>query len=190
MAPTSPGIFLIPDPSGVVSHNAAVLFANSAWLVVPQSLAAALQIPQNCLGSGLNPASICGQAARVGDFLQVYATGLGSATAGGAPNGPVLPTGTVAPASANPIYQTIEIPNVTIGGVPAKVLFSGLAPGFAGVYQINIQVPTGVTTGDQVPLHRERFEGHSYHRSSAVTRWCRCAETTSSATASTSSACM
>ena len=36
---------------------------------------------------------------------------------------------------------------VMIGGVTASVLFSGDAPGFIGVSQINAQIPTGVTSG-------------------------------------------
>jgi len=40
----------------------------------------------------------------------------------------------------------------TIGGQPAKVLFAGLAPGFAGLYQVNVVVPTGVTTGADIPV--------------------------------------
>jgi uncharacterized protein (TIGR03437 family) len=39
-----------------------------------------------------------------------------------------------------------------LGGVDAPVLFSGLAPGFAGLYQVNIQVPTGVPPSDAVLL--------------------------------------
>jgi uncharacterized protein (TIGR03437 family) len=38
-----------------------------------------------------------------------------------------------------------------VGGVPAKVLFSGIAPGFPGEYQIDFQVPAGVD-GDDVPV--------------------------------------
>ena len=39
-----------------------------------------------------------------------------------------------------------------IGGVPATVSFSGIAPGNAGQYQINVQVPDGVKPGDDVTL--------------------------------------
>jgi uncharacterized protein (TIGR03437 family) len=37
----------------------------------------------------------------------------------------------------------------TAGGQPAEVLFSGLAPGFIGLYQINIRVDTLVPAGEQ-----------------------------------------
>jgi uncharacterized protein (TIGR03437 family) len=40
-------------------------------------------------------------------------------------------------------------PAVTIGGVNAIVSFSGLAPGFVGLYQINVEIPAGVKTGNQ-----------------------------------------
>jgi len=36
---------------------------------------------------------------------------------------------------------------VTIGGRPAEVLFAGMT--LAGLYQINLRVPAGLTAGDQ-----------------------------------------
>jgi uncharacterized protein (TIGR03437 family) len=41
---------------------------------------------------------------------------------------------------------------VTIGGVPANVSFSGLAPGYVGLYQVNAQVPAGLAANDAVPV--------------------------------------
>jgi uncharacterized protein (TIGR03437 family) len=58
----------------------------------------------------------------------------------------------VAPIDGSTLYETPTLPTVTVGGVAAQVLFSGLAPGFAGLYQMDIQVPGGVANGDDVPV--------------------------------------
>ena len=85
-----------------------------------------------------------------GEAVLIYATGLG-------PVSPAPPTG--APASASPLSLTSITPVVTVGGMVADVLFSGLAPGFVGLYQVNIAVPLSapsgnldvvILTGDQV----------------------------------------
>jgi uncharacterized protein (TIGR03437 family) len=54
-------------------------------------------------------------------------------------------SGAVAPSS--PLSTTTAIPRVTVGGVSAQVLFSGLAPGSVGEYQINILVPANAPSG-------------------------------------------
>ncbi len=74
-----------------------------------------------------------------GEALQIYCTGLGTVT-------PPSPTG--AAASTTTLSYTDNAVGVYIDGVTAKVLFSGLAPGFGGLYQINITVPSGLSTGD------------------------------------------
>jgi uncharacterized protein (TIGR03437 family) len=83
------------------------------------------------------------QPAQPGDFLTIYATGLGLVT-----NTP--PSGS--PGLANPLSETTTVPLVTIGGAPATVTYSGLAPGFVGLYQINVLVPPNLPTGDALPL--------------------------------------
>ncbi|MCU1330294.1 MAG: repeat containing protein, partial [Bryobacterales bacterium] len=75
--------------------------------------------------------------------ISIYCTGLGPVT-----NQP----GTGEAASATTLSGTIVPPTVTIGAVPAEVLFSGLAPGFVGLYQINARVPIGAPAGEAVPL--------------------------------------
>jgi uncharacterized protein (TIGR03437 family) len=148
MAAAQPGMFFIQDPSNPVRRTAAALFANTAWRVMPFSQARALGIPDNC--AGLDPAAMCGQPAAPGANIQVYATGLGKATPGGDPSGRVLPTGSVAPADGSPLYLTVQTPVVTVGGVPVQIQFSGLAPGFAGLYQVNFQIPESAPAGDDV----------------------------------------
>ena len=39
--------------------------------------------------------------------------------------------------------------DVTVAGVAAKVLFSGQAPGFPGLNQVNVQLPDGIPSGLQ-----------------------------------------
>ena len=53
------------------------------------------------------------------------------------------------PAGSNPLSNSIVKPTVTIGGVNAPAQFSGLAPGFAGLNQINVVVPAGINAGNQ-----------------------------------------
>jgi minor extracellular serine protease Vpr len=44
---------------------------------------------------------------------------------------------------------TLATPTITIGGQTANVSFSGLAPGYADLYQVNATVPAGIGTGAQ-----------------------------------------
>jgi uncharacterized protein (TIGR03437 family) len=56
-------------------------------------------------------------------------------------------------------------PQVSVGGLFANVLWFGDAPGYPGYFQVNFQVPSGVATGDAVPV-RLLYFGRS---SNAVT---------------------
>ena len=47
-------------------------------------------------------------------------------------------------ASSTTIYHTTANVTVTIGGVSGPALFSGLTPTFAALYQVNVQVPSGI----------------------------------------------
>jgi len=129
-------------------RNAVAVAANTAWIAMPTSMANNMGLPTNCS----NAASVCGQPAKRGDYLQIYSTGLGIATPNGDPNGAVLPTASLAPASGSPLYVTVVTPTVTIGGEQAPLLFSGVAPGYNGLYQVDVQIPADLTPGNDVPL--------------------------------------
>jgi uncharacterized protein (TIGR03437 family) len=149
MAPVDVGLFRITDPSDSARNNGAVLFAGTAWRVMPASMAAAIGFPA-CTNAAL--ATACAQPAKAKDVIELFVTGLGKATPNGDPNGQPLATGTLAPADGSTIYKTVATPTVTIGGLAATVSFSGIAPGNAGLYQINVTVPDGVPVGNDVPV--------------------------------------
>ncbi len=73
-----------------------------------------------------------------GDSVFVYATGLGPAT-----NEPL--SGAAAP--SGPLALARGSVKVSISGIPCNVQFAGLAPGFAGVFQINFKVPQNAQPG-------------------------------------------
>jgi uncharacterized protein (TIGR03437 family) len=81
--------------------------------------------------------------ANKGEFVSLYCTGLGNVR--NRPN-----TGAASP--SNPFADTLTTPIVTVGNVPATVSFSGLAPGFVGLYQVNIKIPDNAPSGDAVPV--------------------------------------
>ena len=110
MAPASPGIFTISDPSDPTKRFATALLANTAWLALPDATSEALGLPTDCAETGVNPASFCGQPLRPGDAFQLFLTGLGKATPDGNPESNPLPTGSVAPVDGKPLYLTNHEP--------------------------------------------------------------------------------
>jgi uncharacterized protein (TIGR03437 family) len=79
--------------------------------------------------------------AKPGEIIHLYFTGLGAVT-------PRIATGAVTPLS--PLYR-LQTPPVcqfqeANRSVDATILFAGLAPGFIGVDQVDLQIPSGLTT--------------------------------------------
>lgn len=122
MTATSPGIFSLNSQG---SGPGAILISDSADLAQ-----AAGSVP----GRTARPA-------KRGEYISIYCTGLGAVS-----NQPG--SGAAAGASST----TTAAPSVTIGGMPAGVSFSGLAPGFAGLYQVNAQVPDNAPAGSAIPV--------------------------------------
>lgn len=88
-----------------------------------------------------------------GRVLQVFANGTGASFVDFTTGQPLtIASGVIAPTNGVPLYATSFMPTATIGGVPAAIQFSGLAPGFVGLWQLNIVIPQNAPTGNAVPL--------------------------------------
>jgi uncharacterized protein (TIGR03437 family) len=82
-----------------------------------------------------------GQPAKAGDILIIYCAGLGAVD-------PPIDAGI----AVDRLIQTANPVGLTIDGVQAQVLFSGLTGGLTGLYQVNAKMPDVVTPGDAVPV--------------------------------------
>lgn len=80
-----------------------------------------------------------GNPARAGETVQIYLTGLGAVS-------PAVADGAAAPATP-PFANVLSQVAVTVGGRPCAVVFSGLAPTLAGLYQLNVTLPAGLPPG-------------------------------------------
>ena len=76
-----------------------------------------------------------------GGVIQVFATGLG-------PTNPPLRTGEPAPSDPVAVLAPETQLAASVGGIAGEIQFKGLAPGFVGLYQVNITVPAGLAPGD------------------------------------------
>jgi uncharacterized protein (TIGR03437 family) len=77
---------------------------------------------------------------RRGEVVYFYATGLGAVS-----NRPADGEA----ARGEPLSRALVTPEVTIGGVACEVLFAGLAPSLAGVFQVNVRIATSAGSGVQ-----------------------------------------
>ena len=99
----------------------------------------------NGLGYGATEHATTGQVvtatnpAQPGETVAVFVSGLGATL-------PAVTEGTAGP--TNPLANTIQTIIAYVGGVEATVGYAGLAPYLAGLYQVNLTVPTTVTAGD------------------------------------------
>jgi len=80
--------------------------------------------------------SVPTKAASAGETIVLWGTGFGNTT-------PLAPIGQVVP----PAAYSVSGVTVMIGNTPATVYGTALTPGYAGLYQVAIQVPASLATG-------------------------------------------
>ena len=120
---TEPG--LLAPPSFILkgAQNVVALFSGTLTYVLP-----------------VNLAGVVTARARPGDNITLYGIGFGLVT-------PDTPAGQI-------VQQTsvLQTPfQILFAGIPATVTYAGFAPGYVGLYQINVVVPN-VAASDSVPL--------------------------------------
>lgn len=93
-----------------------------------------------------------------GETVVLYLTGLGAVS-------PSVPDGSAAP--SNPFSRTTSVLTIYLNGVcpnspncnASNISYQGLAPGFAGLYQVNFQIPLTAASGSAVPLAIQTTNG-------------------------------
>jgi uncharacterized protein (TIGR03437 family) len=121
---------VIVTNSKVVSNAAAVYIPATAVpgiFIYGSNRAVAQNLPSYALNTTSAPAP-------AGSSIVVYFTGGGPVQGGSS-----LVTGHPTPSG---LYPVTESSSVTVGGLPATIEFIGLSPGFVGLYQANIVIPT------------------------------------------------
>jgi len=127
----TPGQLAFRLPNGAASGDFRVQHAGVESAAVPLRIAGPARPGIFTLSQdGKGPGAILPASARRGAVVEIYCTGLGA---------------TLPPAEG--LERTRLDPQVEIGGRDAEVLFSGLAPGLLGVYQVNARVPVDAAAG-------------------------------------------
>jgi uncharacterized protein (TIGR03437 family) len=126
--------------------------ANSNTVTVPVAATAPGVFTADQSGSGIGAmrhtdaaATIidAGHPAAPGETIQIYLTGMGAVN-------PSVADGTAG--TITTLYQTVSDVVVLVAGQPATFLFKGLAPGFPGLYQFNVTLPTFLGSTGNLPL--------------------------------------
>jgi uncharacterized protein (TIGR03437 family) len=131
--------------------NIPFAFVNPGVFALPDGHGAILHTSDYSVVTPENPA-------RPGEIVAIYATGLGYV-----PSPP--PTGM--PASASPLSRCGWEYRARVAGVAGETLFCGLAPGYAGLYQLNVRLPQNLASGlHDLVLERAKFS--DYYRAPPV----------------------
>ena len=142
----STSVARIERPDGTALNGLSVISSSAPAIFKLNGTSAGAVLNQdNTVNAPNNPAPR-------GSVIQIFATGAGDTT-------PLLAPGQAAPANGDPLIPVSVTPLVLIGtpkdqalNGPGELLFSGLAPGLPGVWQINARIPPNTTPGSQVSL--------------------------------------
>jgi uncharacterized protein (TIGR03437 family) len=117
--------------------------SNTVTSFLNTTSAGVFSVPPGGLGYGAvlhQDGSLVSRAnpAQIGETVSVFLTGLGAVSPG------------IADGAAGPVSPLSETTNISadIGGTTATVTYQGLAPQLAGLYQVNLTIPAGLTAGD------------------------------------------
>jgi uncharacterized protein (TIGR03437 family) len=138
--------------NGETSVNIAVEYQgqNSNSVTVPVQATRPALFTANSSGTGQgailnqnNSVNSASNTAERGSVVVLYATGEGATN----------PTGVDGQIAASVFSKPTSEVSATIGGAPAEVLYAGAAPGLvAGVFQVNVRVPSSTAPGSAVPV--------------------------------------
>lgn len=87
-----------------------------------------------------------------GETVLVFLTGMGAVT-------PTIADGTAG--TAGQLYRATAEAFVLVAGKQATVIFNGLAPGFPGLYQLNVTLPSFLAATGNLPLAIQT--GNAFH---------------------------
>ncbi len=142
--------FLIPNDETPGTVNVYVIREGVAGPEVPVTLNATgpalfQDANYNAIATHLDGSLITGAApANPGEWIVLYGAGLGR-TVPDAQN--------YTPATGAALIQNLSSFSVLIDGValdPGAIEYAGLAPGYAGLYQINVQMPANLSTNPEL----------------------------------------
>jgi uncharacterized protein (TIGR03437 family) len=92
--------------------------------------------------------------AAAGETVLIYLTGMGTTN-------PTVPDGTAGTVST--LYKSVSDVGVYVAGNAGTIAFNGLAPGFPGLYQINVTLPTVLPKGKNGRLPLAISTGNAFH---------------------------
>lgn len=120
----------------------AYVVTNANAFSMPQSVVfSAVQPGLLVIGQKLDGSLVSAESpARPGEYLQLYLLGMGITN-------PAVASGEASP-GAEPLGRVAAETSVSIGGQPATFVYAGLTPGLVGLFQINVQVPLDLPTGE------------------------------------------